>query len=341
MAEKKEYESPYIEIEPGEEDGGARYRLPYGIAKGMGLNTDGMTPRQVWEMLKGKGVNPDNAYKELEKKAKTEVKEEQPRPVGAKLSTKEELWSWGKNKDISIGGAFWHLPENIAIEQASKFVELYEEFPTKRTGKMTFYSSKGILNKTVVAQAEYNRKSDELGINLNSDNFLSEDTKEIEANIKSGWWASVSPENYKYQTVTHEYGHVVEYSLLSRLGYAEYTQNKLNELVQKASYDWKVARTFNSQAKKIVQQARKELFYDKIFPQIFEKAKQYDASLVVPKKITEKGYQTAPKVSNYGTTNWAEYFAESFASGMLGGGNPVGKATVDVVRSIFKGEIKW
>jgi hypothetical protein len=80
MAEKKEYIEPkVIVVEPYEDGlGSARYRLPYGIAKGMGLNTDGMTPREVWEMLKGKGVNPDNAYKELEKKAKTEIKEEEP-----------------------------------------------------------------------------------------------------------------------------------------------------------------------------------------------------------------------------------------------------------------------
>lgn len=83
MAEKKEYESPYIEIEPGEEDGGARYRLPYGIAKGLGLDTTGMTPRQVWEMLKGRGINPDKAYEDLEKKAKTEIKKEEPKELDA------------------------------------------------------------------------------------------------------------------------------------------------------------------------------------------------------------------------------------------------------------------
>ena len=41
MADKKEYTKPeFVVVEP-DEDGGARYRLPYGIAKGMGLDTLG------------------------------------------------------------------------------------------------------------------------------------------------------------------------------------------------------------------------------------------------------------------------------------------------------------
>lgn len=88
MADKKEYTKPeFIVVEP-DEDGGARYRLPYGIAKGMGLDTTGMTPRQVWDMLKGHGVKPDNAYKELEKKAKTEIKKEEPKVVNLRLQRK-------------------------------------------------------------------------------------------------------------------------------------------------------------------------------------------------------------------------------------------------------------
>lgn len=79
MAEEKQYVTPeIIVVDPEEQNGNARYCLPYGIAKGLGLNTDAMTPREVWDMLKGFGVDPDKAYDELEKKAKTEIKEEKP-----------------------------------------------------------------------------------------------------------------------------------------------------------------------------------------------------------------------------------------------------------------------
>lgn len=341
---KNEYVKPQIdivEVDPTEEDGGARYRLPYGIAKGLGLNTEGMTPRQVWDMLKGKGINPNNAYKELEKKAKTEIKKEEPKVVGAKLSSKEELDSWGKNKGISTNGLFNHLPENVAIEQGNKLVELYEEFPTKRNGEMSFYSSRDDLKENTVAQANYSPSRDALSININSNSFIGEDVSEIEANIQSGWWSKTAPENYKYQTVTHEYGHVIEFSLLSKSGYSEILLERVNKLREEAYLDYRKAARFKQEVAKITAKTRKEMFYDKIFPQIFEKAKQYDSSLVVPTRIADKGYQKAPKVSNYGATSWSEYFAESFASGMLGGDSAIGKATVDVVRKIFKGEIKW
>jgi hypothetical protein len=307
----------------------------------MGLDTTGMTPRQVWDMLKGHGVKPDNAYKELEKKAKAEIEKDKPQVVGARFSTREEMESWGDKKGIATKGLFAHLPENIAIEQGNKLVELYEEFPTKRKGDMRFYSSKNVLGKNTVAQATYSRSNDSIEININADSFVGEDTSEIEANIKSGWWSETSPENYKYQTVTHEYGHVIEFSFLSKLGYVEKAQEGLNQLLNIAKFDYRKARTFNSDAKKLLLKIRKEMFYDKVFPQIFEKAKEYDSTLVIPKKITDRGYQTAPKVSNYGATSWEEYFAESFASGMLGGNNAIGKATVDVVRDMFKGEKQW
>ena len=81
MADKIEVNTDeVIEINP-DEDGGARYRLPYGIAKGLGLKTDGMTPRQVWDMLKGKGINPDNAYEKLKEEASEPTKEDKVEEV--------------------------------------------------------------------------------------------------------------------------------------------------------------------------------------------------------------------------------------------------------------------
>lgn len=40
-------------------------KLPYGIAKGLGLSTDGMTPSQVWAMLSGYGMKPKEIYKKF------------------------------------------------------------------------------------------------------------------------------------------------------------------------------------------------------------------------------------------------------------------------------------
>ena len=38
--------------------------IAYGLAKGLGIDTSGMSPSEVWEALKSKGVTPENANRE-------------------------------------------------------------------------------------------------------------------------------------------------------------------------------------------------------------------------------------------------------------------------------------
>ena len=39
----------------------ANNRIAYGLAKQYGIDTTGMSPKDVWEALKGKGINQDNS----------------------------------------------------------------------------------------------------------------------------------------------------------------------------------------------------------------------------------------------------------------------------------------
>lgn len=89
MPEKKIYEEPKFEVVEPDEGNGANTRLPYGIAKGLGLSTDGMTPRQVWEMLKKRGVNPENEYEKLKEKATEEIENEPVKEVDAQRKVAE------------------------------------------------------------------------------------------------------------------------------------------------------------------------------------------------------------------------------------------------------------
>ena len=55
-------------------------KLPYGLAKGEGISTKGMMPREVWEALAGKGYTPAGAYKGLkEGKHGKDLREKKPR----------------------------------------------------------------------------------------------------------------------------------------------------------------------------------------------------------------------------------------------------------------------
>lgn len=61
---KKKYDTPEIEIDEATH-GGNRYSLPYGLCKSVGINTEGMTPREAWEAWQNKtGKTKEEAEKE-------------------------------------------------------------------------------------------------------------------------------------------------------------------------------------------------------------------------------------------------------------------------------------
>lgn len=80
--------------------GGYSTRLPYGIAKGMGIDTTGMSPSDVWDALKGKGVSPTEEYRKLKERSKGKSKE-------------------GESKAAEKAKA----PETIRYEEAKKKLE--------------------------------------------------------------------------------------------------------------------------------------------------------------------------------------------------------------------------
>ena len=339
---KKQYVAPEMEIVEVDANDGNRYSLPYGIAKGLGLDTTGMRPREVWEMLKGRGITPQNEYDKLKEKATQEIPDEgvEVKSV-SKYQTKADIEKWGNENNVVFSGLFNNMPEDKAVEQGRRMIELYEEFPVSPKSGASVYVSCEDPEKEddiSVAAARYYFSQDRVGIVYNKKVFNQFSEKEIEENVKDGWWCDTAPENYKFQTLNHEFGHAIEYSCLSRLGFKEYIDQKTAELIEKARWDYRVAMSSRKEAEKIKTNARKELFYDKVFPEIFKRANAIDNSIAIPSKILKKGYETAPRISGYGATSWAEYFAECFASGV--GGNPtaLGKATVEVVKDIFGGK---
>ena len=85
---KKAYSKPNIEVQE-EDNRGTRYSLPYGLCKGVGIDTTGMTPREAWAAYTGKtGISKGDAErehwgedksdnKEPKEESKQEMKEEE------------------------------------------------------------------------------------------------------------------------------------------------------------------------------------------------------------------------------------------------------------------------
>ena len=206
-------------IDVVEQSGGANTRLPYGLAKGRGLDTTGKTPREVWKMLKGEGIDPKKEYEKLKERGEKNKATQESK--SGTVKNQKEVKDWGKKNNVSFDGLYNGLPEDKANEQANRFVELYEQFPVSpKSGNEVTVGVGNMNSRGAVAEARYNLAQSRIGI-VFSTQFSGIDEKEVERNIKAGWWSDTAPENYKYQTLNHEYGHAIEYSILSRLGYED------------------------------------------------------------------------------------------------------------------------
>lgn len=137
-------------------------RIPYGLAKREGIDTTGMTPREVWEALEGKGYSASEVYTKLKEtgkvpeKGSTDVAEAPKKPKSefaqkSRADRKAELARRKKSYDEYRGYITNH--ENI-ISSEEDDIKTYEEARAKHQGKTT--------SELVEAQTTENKKANEL-----------------------------------------------------------------------------------------------------------------------------------------------------------------------------------
>lgn len=96
---KKDYTSPTVEVSEGSDEvgGGNKYSLPFGLCKGVGIDTTGMTPREAWDAYTGKtGISKEQAEKEHWGKASSNT--------GGEKNDNSSQVKWKKDDVIKIGG---------------------------------------------------------------------------------------------------------------------------------------------------------------------------------------------------------------------------------------------
>ena len=278
---KKQYVAPEMEIVEVDANDGNRYSLPYGIAKGLGLDTTGMRPREVWEMLKGRGITPENEYDKLKEKAEKEVPKEDPKQV-AKRDT--------QIKTIMTSQAFSKLPDVTRgnIEGALKKLSeddfaAFERFHTQ-VGK--FQEGDGSYDKVGrVIEFERTRKGGALDSEL----------------------------GYDFQACTffHEYGHFVDNILSIKDGGSWLKMSSgdvnvsddalfaFNELMKESGIQVKPLTSFDR-----ITRDQKAAFYSGL-AKITGKNKQME-----PKLLSEFGYVQQPSKPTWTVEQSVMYFGE-------------------------------
>lgn len=188
-------------------------KLPYGIAKGKGIDTTGLSPKEVWEKLIGEGVSPKKEYEKLSKEKSTSAKSK-IKPGSTTMNSKEtakNINDFPNGTKISGG--------NIKMEKISdnKWTgEIYgapfdnvDDSFMKSIVKGSVHSEFGIEIPEV--KTENTRKKEPEVLNLMSGDMSVKDISDMEVGTKmeSGpnSYEKVGPDNWK---VTTKYGEVFE-----------------------------------------------------------------------------------------------------------------------------------
>ena len=193
------------ENEGGKGGGHGNTRLPYGIAKNEGINTEGMTPSEVWAALEGKGYSASDVYAEVKKTGHIPKK---GTSISKSSDPDEEYFTAAK--DIYNHYMLW---DNMTDEQKARFPErdskevkdLYLRviqkmeaagIPNKPLAKANFIDAKRHLYQAKNSTAELQRKINSYD---NLESFYNEHLKRATKISKK--FAGVSMEDIKKESL--------------------------------------------------------------------------------------------------------------------------------------------
>lgn len=153
---KKKYDTPEIDIEEAT-NGGNRYSLPYGLCKSVGIDTQGMTPREAWDAWTSKtGRTKEDA--EREHWGKT-ANEKQP----AEKEEKSTTYSAQKGDTITSGGMKLKIVD-VSADGEKILAEILEgESPSglRKPGDKILFHKNSPLAKQAQKQGENRERVDE------------------------------------------------------------------------------------------------------------------------------------------------------------------------------------
>ena len=200
-----------------------------------------------------------------------------------------------------------NVDERLAIDCTKQLHNLEQTFGAvkKSTGSICSVSGGRVTDAYVGAKV-----TDPTNQNLSlcpiAFNSYKSNVTETLSQIESGYIMPALKGNASIYTVTHEYGHMVQNTVIKK-AMEDYGLEKL-----KASIDYskKTEKARLKQYKKIWADTEK-----RCCEEILDIAKEANVN-----------FKLGDNISRYGRTNYAEFFAEVFANSQLGAPNELGKA---------------
>lgn len=239
---KKKYDTPEIDIEEAT-NGGNRYSLPYGLCKSVGINTEGMTPREAWE-----------AWQNKTGKTKAEAE--------------KEHWNKEDGKD--------ETNKNKKTEETVK-VDIKSE-TEKMLSSNRIYDSKSMSKKKIVEQLKYGDEN-ALGVTaklFNDDSFAYRDN-ERETAYFSGFnkvclkKKTLDDQDHyeRGETFYHETWHAIDYNYGAQVQQSAFGTEKVQPL--SVTYKFDDEKTF----KDVVDEEIKNINFEDVKSEIKKELKDY------------------------------------------------------------------
>ena len=277
------------------------------------------------------------------RKKKTEQAAEEAKPTYKTATNRQEAVDLLKDMGFGkVSSGVKNIDEQVFVEQVNRLSELNSRFGAVsqgmelQTGKMKslawvrpdaqmggsqalklstnyFNNDKTILSR----RAEYN---------CNIQNAYKSIRGKI-VELKQRWWMPCSPEYYQFQTLTHEYGHILQNKLIYtkelwnkyvNFYTAKDVQGKTNSELRDMFYKKKKFWKDNTEGVKA--RHRKE---------IIAIAKERNPDFTLDAKKSPDGVSV---LSEYGHSNDDEFFAECFANAFCGSPNELGLAMIEWLR---------
>lgn len=200
-----------------------------------------------------------------------------------------------------------NVDERLAIDCTKQLHNLEQTFGAvkKSTGSICSVSG-GRATDAYVGAKVTDPTNQNLSLCPIAFNSYKSNITETLSQIESGYIMPALKENASIYTVTHEYGHMVQNTVIKK-AMEDYGLEKL-----KASIDY---------SKKTEKARLKQ--YKKIWA---DTEKRCCAEILDIAKEANVNFKLADNISRYGRTNYAEFFAEVFANSQLGAPNELGKA---------------
>lgn len=200
-----------------------------------------------------------------------------------------------------------NVDERLAIDCTKQLHNLEQTFGAvkKSTGSICSVSG-GRATDAYVGAKVTDPTNQNLSLCPIAFNSYKSNVTETLSQIESGYIMPALKGNASIYTVTHEYGHMVQNTVIKK-AMEDYGLEKL-----KASIDY---------SKKTEKARLKQ--YKKIWA---DTEKRCCAEILDIAKEANVNFKLGDNISRYGRTNYAEFFAEVFANSQLGAPNELGKA---------------